>query len=232
MIPVGPVGPVAPASPVAPVAPVAPVGPAEPVGPVAPVSPVAPVAPVSPVLPVAPVVRHRETFLDPEYLLQAGGEVGDGLHVVVGRIDHGAKMVEVDVGHQEFPAGSQYPGDLLELLGLMAAHVLEDAQRNDDVESLGAKRDVVLDEVSLNQIGSGLLDGDVQTVVADVGGEESPQARRSASERTLALRGSFRVARCPPVNVVLVDDVLTSGATGAECARTLLGAQAGGAKTT
>ena len=133
-------------------------------------------------LPVAPVVRHRETFLDPEYLLQAGGEVGDGLHVVVGRIDHGAKMVEVDVGHQEFPAGSQYPGDLLELLGLMAAHVLEDAQRNDDVESLGAKRDVVLDEVSLNQIGSGLLDGDVQTVVVDVGSEQSPQARRSASD--------------------------------------------------
>ena len=56
--------------------------------------------------------------------------------------------------------------------------------------------------------------------------ETAPQARRSASERALALRGSFRVARCPPVNVVLVDDVLTSGATGAECARTLLGAGA------
>jgi predicted amidophosphoribosyltransferase len=56
--------------------------------------------------------------------------------------------------------------------------------------------------------------------------ETAPQARRAASERALALHGSFRVVRSPPEDVVLVDDVLTSGATGAECARTLLRAGA------
>jgi ComF family protein len=52
----------------------------------------------------------------------------------------------------------------------------------------------------------------------------APQARRNAAERREALRGAFAVtARPPPAGrVLLVDDVLTTGATAAECARTLL----------
>ncbi len=51
--------------------------------------------------------------------------------------------------------------------------------------------------------------------------ETAPQARRSAAQRAQALRGSFRVVARPPPRVILVDDVLTSGATASECAGVL-----------
>jgi competence protein ComFC len=69
-------------------------------------------------------------------------------------------------------------------------------------------------------------------VVADLSGlpvrqllarsvETGPQARRSGPARRLALHGAFRAVREPPARVILVDDVLTSGATAAECAAVL-----------
>ena len=56
--------------------------------------------------------------------------------------------------------------------------------------------------------------------------ETAPQARRSATERRQALSGAFRAMAHPPDLVVLVDDVLTTGETSAECARVLMRAGA------
>lgn len=57
--------------------------------------------------------------------------------------------------------------------------------------------------------------------------ETAAQARRPGRERRRALRGAFGIVATPPELVVLVDDVLTSGATAASCAEAL---RAGGAR--
>ena len=56
--------------------------------------------------------------------------------------------------------------------------------------------------------------------------ETPPQAMRSAAERSRALQGAFRATDQPAARVILVDDVLTTGATAAECAGELVRAGA------
>ena len=49
-----------------------------------------------------------------------------------------------------------------------------------------------------------------------------PQARRGGAERRAALRGAFAAIGPSPGVVILVDDVLTTGATAASCTRALM----------
>jgi predicted amidophosphoribosyltransferase len=54
----------------------------------------------------------------------------------------------------------------------------------------------------------------------------APQMRLDPAERRTNLAGAFRASLCPPAEVLVVDDVFTTGSTASEAARALKNAGA------
>jgi ComF family protein len=78
----------------------------------------------------------------------------------------------------------------------------------------------------LSRLVAGRLGLEVASLLARV--RDTPaQATRTGRERRASLRGAFAVTETVPPSVLLVDDVLTTGATASACARALRDGGAG-----
>jgi predicted amidophosphoribosyltransferase len=72
-----------------------------------------------------------------------------------------------------------------------------------------------------------VLQSPVRSLLTRAGDIGSSQARRPGADRRRALAGAFAPVGPVRGDVILVDDVITTGSTAAACARALLGAGAG-----
>ena len=128
------------------------------------------------------MMRGRKTSFYLEHFFQALRHLGNGLNIVVVRPDLPTKMSKIDVTHHEFAVILEDRSDLLKLLVLLLAHILEETEGHYEIEALIIESNRFASNVEFPQVRSRFMNCNVDTMIGDVGIKQGSESGWSATD--------------------------------------------------